>query len=230
MKFDELLLESGERVSRGVFYYLNTKVKLEDIMKGPIDWTCEDVAKSFTINSEVVDFRGSEKISASHLIKLPPNLPKVTGSFNCFNNELTSLSGSPQKCTGYVSVAKNKLKSYVGGPTEIDGMLDCSSNKLSDFKGFPEIIGNNLEADRNLFRSLSGIHNHIKEIHGELMLEKNPIKSHVLGLMNIKGLKKVYLDNNEVATIINKHLKMGSDIFDCQDELIGAGFSEFAKL
>jgi hypothetical protein len=60
-------------------------------------------------------------------------------------------------------------------------------------------------------------------------LGNNPILSNVLGLLKIEGLMVVYLLNKEVQAIINKYLPMG-DIFKCQEELIEAGFEDYAKI
>ena len=40
----------------------------------------------------------------------------------------------------------------------------------------------------------------------------------------------MFFDNKEVSAIINDHLKKDRDIFACQEELINAGFEEYAKL
>jgi hypothetical protein len=53
--------------------------------------------------------------------------------------------------------------------------------------------------------------------------------------MEIKGLKGVIdtsgsnTSNHEWIKIVNKYLP-GGDIMECQDELIDAGLSEYAKL
>ena len=52
----------------------------------------------------------------------------------------------------------------------------------------------------------------------------------LLGLLLIDGLQKVFLDNMKVRVIINKHLKGDRDVFACQEELIEAGFEDFAQL
>jgi hypothetical protein len=59
--------------------------------------------------------------------------------------------------------------------------------------------------------------------------KRNPIKECILGLLKIKNLTNVTLDNKEVQDIINKYLPEGN-IVECQSELIEAGFEEFAKL
>jgi hypothetical protein len=69
----------------------------------------------------------------------------------------------------------------------------------------------------------------VTSINGIFLAKKNPINECVLGLLKIKKLKKVEIDNKEVEAIINKYLPEGN-IVECQSELIEAGFDEYAKL
>ena len=63
-------------------------------------------------------------------------------------------------------------------------------------------------------------------------MEKNPIKSAVLGVLLIKGLKKIEIDNQNVQNILNKHLpsKGMASVLDAQEELVDAGLEDFAEL
>ena len=59
------------------------------------------------------------------------------------------------------------------------------------------------------------------------------IKSHILGLLLIDGCKEVEMDNKDIEKIMNKYLKQPFTphrLYDCQDELIEAGFEEYAQL
>jgi len=81
--------------------------------------------------------------------------PSKCSEFNCSNNLLTSLQGSPQIVyDGTVDCSKNKLKDLLGGPqtgafTKLDGDVanaqrntfyryDCSDNLLNTLKGYPQ--------------------------------------------------------------------------------------------
>ena len=108
--------------------------------------------------------------------------------------------------------------------------LIIRDNNLSTLEGISPRVGHNLWAARNNLTSLHNIHKHLKYVGISIGFKHNPIKSHVLGLLLIDGLQKIFLDNKEVEDIINKHLKNGRDIFACQEELIEAGFDEFANL
>ncbi len=158
---------------------------------------------------------------------------KVNGIFNCAANELTSLKGSPKEVRNNFQCSNNKLKTLEGAPKEIGGNFFCSHNELITLKGAPERIKFNFFCINNNLTSLQGIHKHIKSIGKELHLEHNPIKSHVLGVLLIEQCIKILLDNIEVQQILNKYLPntQGREaLYDCQEELINAGFEEYAQL
>lgn len=91
--------------------------------------------------------------------------------------------------------------------------------------------------------SLHNVHKVIKQCR-ELRLIDVPVTSCFLGLLKIEGLLKFSFDPtqkmindhpvdgiyNKLDMIINKHLKNGRNLFDCQAELEDAGFEEYAKL
>ena len=132
------------------------------------------------------------------------------GDFSCASNELTSLEGAPSHVDGGFLCSNNKLTSLAGAPSHVGGSFYCSSNKLT---------------------SLKDVHKHITEIKGKFYAIKNPINSHVLGLLLIKGVTKVQLDNGQVEEILNKHLGRGrAGMLMAQEELIEAGLEEFAQL
>lgn len=85
--------------------------------------------------------------------------------------------------------------------------------------------------DDNLLTSLKGIHTQITQMCGRFSAIGNPIESHVLGLLLIKGITTVLLDNWRVAEILNRHLGKGrAGMLMAQEELIEAGFEKFAQL
>jgi hypothetical protein len=63
-----------------------------------------------------------------------------------------------------------------------------------------------------------------------LVLFDNDITSNVMGVMLIDRLTAVITDATHVDFIINKHIKTDRDMFICQDEMIKAGFAEYAQL
>lgn len=55
-------------------------------------------------------------------------------------------------------------------------------------------------------------------------------KSHLLGLFKIERVTGILFYRHDVAKIITKHLRGERNILACQEELIDAGFGEFAQL
>jgi hypothetical protein len=129
------------------------------------------------------------------------------------------------------------LTSLYGCPTFVDGYFDCSFNKLQSLQYCPQIVTRDFYCSDNKLPSLQNIHKYNKQIDGELWVHFNPIKSYVLGVILIEKIKVVIFDrDNEhgdlytVQNIINTHLETDRDVYLCQDNLIKAGFAEFAQL
>ena len=138
------------------------------------------------------------------------NIEYSAGDFNCSDTWLTSLKGAPSRVDGYFYCSDNKLTSLEGAPSHVGGSFSCSVNKLT---------------------SLKDVHRHITEINGKFYAVGNPITSHVLGLLLIKGATRVYLDNKQVEEILNRYLGKGrAGMLMAQEELIEAGLEEFAQL
>ena len=157
---------------------------------------------------------------------------KVGFDFYCDNNQLESLKGCPQTVGRDFYCDQNQLKSLEGCPQTVGRNFYCRNNQLESLKGCPQTVGGGFNCSYNQLTSLSKIDLYIHEIYGEANFMNNPIKSNVLGLLKIRGLKKVEFDDFKLERIINKYLPNAStkDIDDCKLELIEAGLEEFAKL
>ena len=128
---------------------------------------------------------------------------------------LSVLGKMPERVEGDFYCYHNGLTSLEGAPSWVDGIFNCRDNNLT---------------------SLHNIHKHIKHIGGMLYASRNPIKSHVLGVLLIDGLQNIFLHDVTderpvmVAKILRKHLHSDRDVFACQEELIENGFEDFAQL
>jgi hypothetical protein len=131
------------------------------------------------------------------------------GDFNCGFRQLTSLEGCPQIVKGDFSCLNNKLQSLQYCPQIVNGNFNCAVNKL---------------------QSLQNIHKYCKQIDQGLWAVNNPIKSHVLGVMLIEDIARFVFDQKQAQLIINTHLETDRDVYLCQDNLIKAGFAEYAQL
>ena len=104
----------------------------------------------------------------------------------------------------------------------------------SDFDGLQSWIPKKIKyAKFNNVRnveSLKGFNKVIEECE-QLNFDKTmEIKSNILSLFKIKGLQKlVFVYNRQVETIINQHLP-SNDMLGCQQDLIDAGYEDYAKL
>lgn len=157
---------------------------------------------------------------------------KVGKEFYCQNNLLTDLYGVPPVVNEF-NCESNKLTSLEGGPHTVHGDFKCSHNKIVSLEGAPSIVNGDFKCFDNELTSLKDIHKIIKQVDGGLYFTSNPISSHVLGVLLIKGVTHFDMTKTEVQDIVNKYLPnergMGA-IIDCQSELIEAGFEDFAQL
>ena len=156
--------------------------------------------------------------------------PETVKEFDCAGVKLTSLEGSPTTVLGEFDCQDNELTSFKGGPKTVGHHVMADGNMISSLEGFPREVGSFVSIENNHLTSLHNIHKFIPKMAGMLYLRNNKIVSHVLGILLIDGLTICLLGNRDVQSIINKHLKGERDVFACQEELIEAGFEEFAQL
>lgn len=144
---------------------------------------------------------------------------------------LSVMGKQPDPCSGDFWCERRGLTSLEGAPSHVGEYFLCQTNKLTSLEGAPSHVGGGFSCDGNRLTSLKDIHKQIKHIGGLFCGTNNPIKSSILGLLLIDGLKTVELDNKVCQAIINKHLGKGKrGMFDAQQEMIEAGFPEMAKL
>ena len=112
---------------------------------------------------------------------------------------------------------------------KVNGVFSCAGCvKLKSIKGFPQYVMNNLYCDATNITSLSGIDKIIKQISGGFYCDAGV--THILGLLLIKGITKIDIDQGHtIDQIMNKYLGTG-DILSAQDELIDAGLIDQARL
>ncbi len=155
-----------------------------------------------------------------------------------------------------LDVSRKELTTLKGCPTRVDGSFDCSSNLLTSLEGCPKYIGGNLSMEENKITSLHDIHRLLPEMQEDaiITLDQLSIKSHVLGLLKVKGLTYINGADYEDASrayfqgkpdgrgrwigkprweqVINHYLNVPerkADIYGCQDTLIELGLEEYAR-
>lgn len=173
--------------------------------------------------------------------------PKEIAALDIDNNpQLKSLAGLSDTVisgylSGYLRAVSCGLTTLKGGPRSVE-MLNVSGNMITSLDGCQdiEIDPSGLDVSYNKLVSLHNVHKHLTKFKGPLWLTGNKIVSHTLGLLKVVGLTSVKFDisgrsveelgRRAMFEIINKHLDGERDVFACQEELIDAGFEEFAQL
>lgn len=105
---------------------INTRQEIEEILD-------ELVIQGYRINDDLtVDVNDDVDIGDLKAKVIPFQFGKVTGSFNCSGNELTSLKGCPTSVGRSFYCSNNKLVSLKGCPPSVVDFR-CSNNLITDF-------------------------------------------------------------------------------------------------
>ena len=88
------------------------------------------------------------------LIELPLNFNRVERNFDCSNNKLKSLKGSPIYVGGSFNCTHNKLISLIGCPKIVKESFFCGHNKLKSLKYCPDRLNKSFECHNNNLKSL----------------------------------------------------------------------------
>jgi len=179
-----------------------------------------------------IDYKGGDFSCASNELTSLAGAPShVGGNFSCRACTLKSLKGAPSHVGGSFYCNDNELASLAGTPSHVGGSFYCYDNELASLAGAPSHVGGAFYCYSNKLTSLKDVHKHVTEIKGIFYAVANPINSHALGLLLIKGVTEVRLDNKRVMEILNSYLGKGrAGMLMAQEELIEAGLEEFAKL
>jgi len=166
-----------------------------------------NVLGTIIINDDVVNVTGNV-----HLIEQVKQLPfqfgNVTGDFKCYNNELTTLEGSPKSVGGSFWCYNNELTSLVGSPLSVKGSFRCYENKLKTLDGAPKTVEDLFHVDWQ---------------------EDLPM----LSLLKYGKIMLIIDGNDQVSRIINQHngtKPLRKAILDCQKDLLDAGYKGNARL
>jgi hypothetical protein len=187
--------------------------------KEDIDSICRKYdIKNYTINEDgSIDVDGDVDLYDKGLTDLPIKFGKVSGSFYCRNNQLTSLEGAPEKVVGnfdcknnqltslegsprsvggYFACSYNELRSLEGSPLEVGGDFSCHSNKLTSLEGSPREVGGDFYCNNNKLTSLDGISKYISK---GINFRNNQLR-------DVNGVKdgwrgKVWIEGNPVHEI-----------------------------
>lgn len=197
------------------------------------DWMKKHGIQKYTVNANGdIDVDGILHTKFFDESRLPYKFGTVHGDFLFSSSNLTTLQNAPDVVEGDFFVDHAHLTNLHGAPHTVQDSIAYSGNPLTTLEGSPQVCGAHIYLE-NLpkIKSLQGIHKTFRQMNGELHLENTPAESHVLGILMIKGCKKIdKFHHPAVMKIINKHLEGDRDVHLCQDELIDAGFAQYARL
>lgn len=177
--------------------------------------------KDYTINSDgsidVNDdvYMGYHKdYDRPALSNLPIQFNNVYGSFDCSNNGLVSLKGSPVHVGGSFYCFCNNLTSLEGGPEHIDRDFVGFDNKLSTLEFAPKYIGEDFNCSSNKFISLKGCP---ETIYGRFMCRNSNLTNTKYINVNCSSYE---LHGNLFPYEFEKHINFMSEIVPLQDEFM----------
>ena len=125
------------------------------------------------------------------LTNLPLKFGKIKGSFDCSCNRLSNLKSAPTWVENNFYCYDNQITSLEGSPEIVGKTYDCSINKLSNLKGITQNIGDNLYCNNNLLTSLEGTPNKVYNF----MCSNNLLTSLEHGPMDVVIF---YCNNNSI--------------------------------
>jgi hypothetical protein len=80
----------------------------------------------------------------------------VEGSFDCDDNQLTTLEGAPQTVEGNFRCDYNDLTTLEGAPQTVGGDFYCSYNQLTSLEGAPQTVEEDFYCFGNQLTTLEG--------------------------------------------------------------------------
>lgn len=136
---------------------------------------------TYVINSDgSVDVNGSVDLKNRDLTELPVKYGKVSGSFNCSYNKLTSLKGCPNTCKWIDCSVNNLYNLYFVGETT-DG-IEFSGNPIDEvFEVCDVVVYDHVEEDEDIDETI--------ELHKKFikyMQEFRPIRGNQILLKRLK--------------------------------------------
>ena len=111
--------------------------------------------KNYTINPDgSIDVDDNVNLSFMGLSELPLKFNKVFGSFDCVNNKLTTLKGSPKHVGGWFDCSNNRLTTLKHCPDYIHNFFYCKYNKLEYLDYLPHHYGSSIVCRGNPLKEL----------------------------------------------------------------------------
>lgn len=142
---------------------------------------------------------------------------RVTGSFFCNKNKLTSLEGSPRDVAAWFVCSSNELRSLEGGPQSVGGNYWCSNNKLENLNHAPKNIYGSFSCEENLLTTLEGAPEFVR---GSMECGGNRLISLKGGPERIGG--PFHCSRNQLTSVEGFPKYLGSTFY-CYENPVSAG-------
>ena len=150
------------------------------------------IVEKYTINDDnTIDVDDNVNLFNMGLTKLPIKFGRVSGSFNCGRNHLTSLEGSPYYVGGYFSCNDNYLTSLEGSPKYTKGFR-CRDNKLKTLEEGPKTVLLDYICSNNQLVNFKGIP---EDFEGDIDFYNNPVSKLLKDIPKDKMNKFIYWCN-----------------------------------
>jgi len=137
---------------------------------------------NYTINSDgIIDVDDNVNLNNINLTELPLKFGKVSGYFDCSDNNLTTLKGCPQSVTGYFICHNNNLTTLEFCPQSVGCYFSFYKNHIKDLYGFPEFFDGHIFYERNPVEEILDLFNiTVKDSFGISNIKSGKI----IGLLN----------------------------------------------
>jgi hypothetical protein len=153
------------------------------------DWCMKLHLYGYTINEDNTVDIGTVDISSKDLDEIPIRFGIVDESFECHDNNLTTMKNCPIKVGWHFNCEHNKLISLQGVPKEIVGWFSCTSNNLTSLKGGPSKVEGDFSCNGNFLTSLK---DSPKEIDEDFICSINQLTSLIDGPETVGGNYNCY--------------------------------------
>jgi hypothetical protein len=175
--------------------------------------------KNYTINTDgSIDVDGNVNLYLTKIKNLPIRFNKVSGTFDCSNNSLTTLYGCPTEVGGNFWASNNQITSLEHCPKEVGGTFSCNGNKLTTLEYTNNISCMVFLCKDNELTTLE--HCPIKVIK-DFNCEDNQITSLLGSPRVLSGYFRC--DTNKLTSLEHAPREVGS-YFSCDNNPLLAGF------
>ena len=188
------------------------------VVKGDLDLS--DMELTELPDLSTVTVLGSFDCEDNQLTSLTGAPKSVGGGFYCNGNQLTSLAGAPKSVSGNFSCSNNQLTSLVGAPKSVSGNFNCSNTQLTSLVGAPQSVGGDFYCGHNQLTSLE----HAPEsVGGSFWCNHNQLTSLVGAPESV--VQSFFCEHNQLTSLTGAP-KSISGMFSCDrnqlTSLVGA--------